>query len=94
MAGNKKAGPVTLALSLIFFGFVLLTANFTGTGILTATLKYWPVLLIGLGAEYFIRSYLNRKNNPAGAKGIVKLSSGKGAINLSTENGNITVDKY
>lgn len=65
MAGNRKAGPVTLALGLIFFGCVLLTANFTGTGIFISTLKYWPVLLIGLGLEYFCRSYLNKKNNAA-----------------------------
>ncbi len=64
MAENKKAGPVTLALGLIFFGFGLLMFNFFGPGILAAALKYWPVLLIGLGAEYFTRSYLNRKNNP------------------------------
>lgn len=63
MAGNKKAGPVTLALGLIFFGCVLLIANFTGTGVLTTTLKFWPVLLVGLGVEYFIRGYINRKNS-------------------------------
>jgi len=50
---NKKAGPVTLALGLIFFGVVLLIANVAGTGVLAAALKYWPVLLIGLGVEYF-----------------------------------------
>lgn len=61
MSENKKAGPVTFAIGLIFFGVVLLISNFKGLGIFESTLKYWPVLLIGLGAEYFIRSYLNQK---------------------------------
>lgn len=61
MAGTKKAGPITLALGLIILGVILLLSNITGTGILTAVLKFWPILLIGLGAEYFVRSYINKK---------------------------------
>lgn len=61
MSENKKAGPITFAIGLIFFGIVLLISNFKGLGIFESTLKYWPVLLIGLGVEYFVRSYLNQK---------------------------------
>lgn len=61
MSENKKAGPVTFAVGLIFFGAVLLISNFKGLSIFESTLKYWPVLLIGLGVEYFVRSYLNQK---------------------------------
>ena len=61
MHKNKKAGPVTLALGMILFGVILLISNFSGTGIFATALKYWPLLLIGLGVEYFVRSYLNSK---------------------------------
>ncbi|MHB9096110.1 MAG: DUF4097 family beta strand repeat-containing protein [Eubacteriales bacterium] len=60
MAGNKKAGPITLALGLIFFGGVLLISNVSGIGFLESALKLWPTLLIGLGIEYFVKSYINR----------------------------------
>jgi len=63
MAGYRKAGPVTLALGLILAGCILLVTNIKGYGIIGSVLKFWPVLLIGLGAEYFVRSYLNKKNN-------------------------------
>ncbi|WP_418792233.1 DUF4097 family beta strand repeat-containing protein [Phosphitispora sp. TUW77] len=61
MNKKRKAGPVTLALGLISFGFILLISNFSGIGIFGNVLKYWPLLLIGLGIEYFIRSYFNSK---------------------------------
>ena len=61
MYKNRKAGPVTLALGMILFGVILLISNFSGTGIFATALKYWPLLLIGLGIEYFVRSYLNSK---------------------------------
>lgn len=61
MSNNRKAGPITLAVGLILFGAILLAGNILGIGITLTALKYWPVLLIGLGAEYFIRSYLNKK---------------------------------
>ena len=63
MSGYRKAGPVTLALGLILAGCILLISNIKGYGIIGAALKFWPVLLIGLGAEYFIRSYLNKKKH-------------------------------
>lgn len=61
MSTDKKAGPITFAIGLIFFGVVLLVANFTGVNVFTSILNFWPVLLIGLGIEYFIRSYMNKK---------------------------------
>ena len=62
MANNRKAGPITLAIGLIFFGSILLVSNIVGIGIMASALKFWPVLLIGLGLEYFIKSYIYRKN--------------------------------
>lgn len=61
MSKSIKAGPVTLAVALILIGFILLVGNVIGGGIVLTALKYWPVLLIGLGAEYFIRTYSNKK---------------------------------
>ena len=58
----RKAGPITLALGLIIFGCILLISNIAGIGAMASVVKFWPLLLIGLGIEYFIRSYRNRKN--------------------------------
>lgn len=63
MNKNRKAGPVTLAVGLILIGFMLLVANIQGYGVLEVTLKFWPIILIGLGAEYFVRAYLNKNND-------------------------------
>lgn len=62
MNDKRKAGPITLALGLIVFGGILLFSNITGTGLFEAVYKYWPVMLIGLGVEYFVRLFFNRKN--------------------------------
>lgn len=62
MNDKKKAGPITLALGLIIFGAILLVSNLTGAGLLAAVYKFWPLLLIGLGGEYFLRLFINRKN--------------------------------
>lgn len=56
-----KSGSYTLALGLIALGAGLLGAN---VGILQvpAVLRLWPLLLIGLGLEYFIRKLAARGN--------------------------------
>lgn len=63
MADNRKAGPVTLAIGLIIVGLILLITNIRGYGLITTVVKLWPLLLIGLGGEFFIRSYINKKNS-------------------------------
>lgn len=62
MNDKNKAGPITLALGLVVFGAVLLVSNVTGSGLFGTVYKYWPVMLIGLGIEYFWRMFFNRKN--------------------------------
>ena len=52
-----KAGPVTLALGLIAGGLGLLLYNFEVVKSLNWLWKWWPVLLIAVGAEYFIKKY-------------------------------------
>lgn len=54
-----KTGPVTLALGLIALGAGALAVNL---GLISAgaMLRFWPVLLIGLGLEYFIRKMIFR----------------------------------
>ena len=41
MKANRKAGPITLAVGLIFFGCVMLVSNITGTGLWESVFK-WP----------------------------------------------------
>ena len=55
-ARTVKVGPITLALGLIALGGGLLAANLGYTGV-TAVLKLWPLLLISLGVEYFVRRF-------------------------------------
>lgn len=52
-----KVGPITLALGLIALGGGLLVANLGYTGVIQV-LKLWPLLLIGLGLEYFARKLI------------------------------------
>jgi len=57
---TSKAGPVTLAVGLIIGGTVLLFYNFGVIAGLDWLWKLWPVLLIGVGLEYFIKRALGR----------------------------------
>ena len=50
-----KVGPVTLALGLVLGGFILLVYNFGGMESLGWLWRLWPLLLVGLGVEYFVR---------------------------------------
>jgi len=63
MKSNRRAGPITLAVGLIFFGLVMLISNLTGIGLLASVFKFWPILLMALGIEYFIKSYISKKKN-------------------------------
>ena len=58
--GMSKAGPVTLALGLIGGGLALLLYNFGAVAGLGWLWKLRPVLLMGVGVEYFIKKYFNR----------------------------------
>ena len=53
--GTIKVGPITLALGLIIGGLGLLLYNFKSITSLDWLWKLWPVLLIGVGVEYFWR---------------------------------------
>jgi len=39
MKSNRRAGPITLAVGLIFFGLVMLISNLTGIGLLASVLN-------------------------------------------------------
>ncbi len=57
---RAKAGPITLACGLILGGVLLLLANF---GVITSLTWLWklsPILLVGIGVEYFLKRLLNR----------------------------------
>ena len=54
-----KAGPVTLASGLILGGAMLLLYNFEVIPSLTWLWKLAPLLLVGIGVEYFLKRLLN-----------------------------------
>lgn len=62
MTGKIKAGPVTLALGLVMIGLGMLVCNFGGCTSPQNIWKYWPLLLILLGLEYFIRRMRNKES--------------------------------
>ncbi len=53
-----KVGPITLAIALIVSGLALLGYNFGFIGNLSGLWKLWPLLLVGVGVEYFVRRML------------------------------------
>lgn len=61
MAGKIKAGPLTLALGLVALGAGMLVYNFGGISAPQNLWKFWPLLLIGLGVEFFMRRLLHRE---------------------------------
>lgn len=56
-----KAGPLTLALGLVITGLGMLVYNFGGLSSPQNLWKFWPLLLIGLGVEFFIRRLLHKE---------------------------------
>ncbi|TEB07521.1 hypothetical protein Psch_01075 [Pelotomaculum schinkii] len=60
MATQIKAGPLTLALGLVTAGVGMLVYNFGGFQSPKIFWRFWPLLLIALGAEFFIRRYTNK----------------------------------
>ncbi|NPV89388.1 MAG: DUF4097 family beta strand repeat protein [Firmicutes bacterium] len=50
-----RVGVLTLALTLIGLGAVWLAQNLTGVSYFSHLTRWWPVLLILLGAEYLLR---------------------------------------
>lgn len=62
MTGKVKAGPVTLALGLVITGLGMLVYNFSGYTSPQNIWKFWPLLLIFLGLEYFIKRMRNKES--------------------------------
>ncbi|KJS12336.1 MAG: hypothetical protein JL56_14765 [Desulfotomaculum sp. BICA1-6] len=60
--GINKAGPVTFAVGLIGAGLTLLLYNLGAVTTLGWMWKLWPLLLIGIGVEYFIKKALHRED--------------------------------
>lgn len=66
---TQKVGRITVALGLIVFGIALLLDNMGSTQNVTSWVyKLWPVILIGFGGEYLVRTVLAQRSgseNPA-----------------------------
>ena len=54
-SNRVKAGPVTLALGLVAVGTALLIYNLGGIKSVQFLWRLWPLLLIGVGVEYFVK---------------------------------------
>ncbi len=62
----KKLGAITLAVSLIALGILVLVSNLVPSFRFTESLKYFiPVVLIALGSEFFIVSAASRRRAKA-----------------------------
>lgn len=63
MSGTKiKVGRITVAIGLMLFGTALLADNLTGVQHYTSlVIRLWPLLLVGFGGEYLIRSILGSR---------------------------------
>jgi hypothetical protein len=59
-AKSIHAGAVTLAAGLIGCGVILILANLGWLDSSDLLRKLWPLLLIGVGVEYFIKQALHR----------------------------------
>jgi len=57
-----RVGPITLAVGLVIIGLAVLAYNFKLLPSLETAWKLWPLLLIGVSAEYLIRKMLNKEN--------------------------------
>lgn len=55
-----KAGRYTAAILLIAVGVGLLLDKTTGSNVLEELVRYWPVLLIAIGAEYLLLNFRTR----------------------------------
>lgn len=60
MATQIKAGPLTIALGLVTAGVGMLVYNFGGFQSPQIFWKFWPLLLVALGVEFFVRRSLNK----------------------------------
>lgn len=60
----RKIGRITVAIGLVAMGAALLMDNLLGTGssYTGLVLRFWPVLLIGLGLEYLLHAALVRSD--------------------------------
>ena len=63
LPASQKVGRISVAIGLVAFGAALLVDNLSpSAGATLFVLKLWPILLIGLGAEYLIRSLLAQRS--------------------------------
>lgn len=57
-----KVGSITLAVSLVIIGILMLVYNFNMLEAPGVIWKLWPLLLIGVGVEYFVRKLLSKQD--------------------------------
>lgn len=56
-----RVGTVSMGLTLIWLGLLLLTGQLQGLGAFDALMDWWPIVLILLGAEVLLYLYFSRR---------------------------------
>lgn len=59
-----KVGRISMALSLILLGIILLVSQFTDFSGVNLLVNWWPVILILLGSEILLAAYFSKQENP------------------------------
>ncbi|GGD26437.1 LiaF transmembrane domain-containing protein [Pontibacillus salipaludis] len=59
-----RVGTVSMGLSLIFLGVLLMVGQFTDWDPVTLTMSWWPFILIVLGIEVLVYIALSKKEKP------------------------------
>ena len=59
-----RVGTISMGITLILLGVILLLSQFQGWDIVKLSLAWWPVILIVLGAEIVVYLFLSKQENP------------------------------
>lgn len=59
-----RVGTISMGLSLLFLGVVLLLSQFAGFSLTRIMISWWPIILIVLGAEILVYLFQYRKETP------------------------------
>ncbi len=59
-----RVGSVSMGLSLVLLGIFLFVSQMTGTQLVEPLLLWWPLILVVLGIEIIVYSFLSKKEDP------------------------------
>lgn len=59
-----RVGTISMGVSLLFLGVVLLLSQFAGLSLSHIMISWWPVILVVLGIEILVYLFLSRQEKP------------------------------